>query len=67
MSLRASRLGRPGVIECPIALSVTMAGSAAVIARGVERRQDRIVELATESERPRPGEPTRTTARSTDP
>jgi hypothetical protein len=40
MSLRASRIGRPGVIEQPVARTPAVAGSAEAIARGVERRQD---------------------------
>lgn len=42
MPLRSGRFGRPGVIERPVARIAGLADSAAVIARGVERRKDGI-------------------------
>jgi hypothetical protein len=51
MSLRASRLGRPGVIEQPVVPTPAVAGSAEAIARGVERRQDDLP-APTHHERP---------------
>lgn len=40
MTLRSGRAGRPGVIDRPAARSAVVAGSAAAVARGVERRRE---------------------------
>jgi hypothetical protein len=63
MSLRTSRLRRPGVIECPVARSAAPAGSAALIERGVERRQERVAELAADADRRGSDDPGRPTER----
>ncbi len=63
MSLRTSRLRRPGVIERPIARSAAPAGSAALIERGVERRQERVAELSADADHRGTPDPDRPTER----
>jgi hypothetical protein len=41
MPLMRARAGRPGVIGRPVARTAAVVGTAAVVAHGVNRRQDR--------------------------
>jgi hypothetical protein len=41
MPLRRARVGRRGVIGAPVARTAAVVGTAAVVSRGVNRRQDR--------------------------
>lgn len=41
MPLGVGRVGRPGVIGHPVARTAAVVGTAAVVAHGVDRRQDR--------------------------
>jgi hypothetical protein len=41
MPVRAARVARRGVIGAPVARTAAVVGTAAVVSRGVNRRQDR--------------------------